>query len=46
MLLAGVKKEAELLFYHAIVEKIEKHSIPHSLVISFDQIPSKLVPLL
>ena len=30
MLLAGVKKEAELLFYHAIVEKIEKHSIPHS----------------
>ena len=39
------KKEAELLFHHAIVEKIENHSIPDSLVINFDQTPSKFVPV-
>lgn len=39
------KKEAELLFHHAIVEKIENQSIPDSLVINFDQTPSKFVPV-
>ena len=45
MIPAGAKKEAELLFHHAIVEKIEKHSIPDSLVIHFDHPPSKFVPV-
>ena len=45
MIPAGAKKEAELLFHYAIVEKIEKHSIPESLVINFDQTPSKCFPV-
>ena len=44
-LLLWSKKEAELLFRHEIVEKIEKHSIPDSLAINFDQTPSKFVPI-
>ena len=40
MIPAGAKKQAELLFYHTVVEKIEKHSISDALVINFDQTPS------
>lgn len=40
----GARKEAGLIFHHQIVEKIEKHKIPHSLIINIDQTPSKLAP--
>ena len=41
----GTRKEVELVFYHQIVEKIEKHNIPESLTLNFDQTPSKNVPV-
>ena len=37
-------KETELVFMHKIVQKDEKHNIPHSLIINADQTPSKNVP--
>ena len=40
----GARKEAGLIFHHEIVAKIEKHKIPHSLVLNIDQTPSKLAP--
>ena len=33
------KKEAKLIFQHQIVDLIERHSIPPSLVMNFDQTP-------
>ena len=40
---AGLRKEAERLFHHQIVERIEANQIPDSLVLNFDQTPSKYV---
>ena len=42
---ASAKKEAELLFHHALVEKTKKRFIHYSIVINFDQTPSKFVPV-
>ena len=39
------RKEIELVFIHKIVQKVEKHNIPHSLIINADQTPSKYVPV-
>ena len=38
-------KEIELVFIHKIVQKVEKHNIPYSLIISADQTPWKYVPV-
>ena len=38
-------KEIELVFMHKIVQKVEKHNIPHSLIINADQTPWKYVPV-
>ena len=38
------RKEIELRFMHKVVKKVEKHSIPHSLILNVDQTPSKYVP--
>ena len=40
-----VRKEIELVFMHKIVQKVEEHSIPHSLIINAGQTPSKYVPV-
>ena len=37
------RKEIELAFMHKLVKKVEKHNIPHSLIINADQTPSKYV---
>ena len=37
------RKEIELVFMHKIVQKVVKHNIPHSMIISADQTPSKYV---
>ena len=39
----GAQKEAELKFLHQIVNQVEKYQIPPSLIINFDQAPSKYV---
>ena len=39
----GAQKEAELKFLHQIAYNAEKHQIPPSLTINFDQTPSKYV---
>ena len=39
----GAQKEAELEFLHQIVNQVEKCQIPPSLIINFDQTPSKYV---
>ena len=39
----GAQKEAELKFLHQIVNQVEKYQIPPSLIINFDQTPSKYV---
>ena len=39
----GAQREAELRFLHQIVNHVETHKIPHSLIINFDQTPSKYV---
>ena len=39
------RKEIELAFMHKIIQKVEKHNIPHSLIINADQTPSKYVPV-
>ena len=41
----GIRKESELLFHHQMVEKVEKYDIPDSLIVNFDQTPSKYVPV-
>ena len=38
-------REVEFVFYHQIVEKVEKHNIPESLTLNFNQTPSKYVPV-
>ena len=40
---AGAQKEAELNFLHQIANNVEKHQIPPSLTINFDETPSKYV---
>ena len=39
----GTRKGVELVFYHQIVEKVEKHNVPESLTLNFEQTPSKYV---
>ena len=39
------RKEIELVFMHRIVQKVEKYSIPPSLIINIDQTPTKYVPV-
>ena len=39
------RKEIELVFMHKIVQKVEKHNIPYSLIINADQTPWKYVPV-
>ena len=41
----GAFKEVKLLFHHDIASKVEKFSIPHSLIINLDQTPTKYVPV-
>ena len=41
----GIRKENELLFHYQIVEKVERYDIPDSLILNFDQTPSKYVPV-
>ena len=41
---AGVKREAELLYINDIVNLIETHNIPESMVFNLDQTPLKYVP--
>ena len=41
----GIRKESELLFHHQIVAKVERYDIPDSLIVNFDQTPSKYVPV-
>ena len=41
----GVFKEAQLLFTHDIVSKVDKYNIPDSLIINIDQTPTKYVPV-
>ena len=38
-------KEVELVFMHKMVQKAEKHNIPHSLIITADQTRTKYVPI-
>ena len=40
----GVKREAELLYINDIVNLIETHNIPESMVLNLDQTPLKYVP--
>lgn len=40
---AAARKEIEYLFLHEIVSKVEKYSIPDSLIINFDQTPLKII---
>lgn len=42
---SGAQKEAELKFMHQLVNQVEKYNIPPSLIINFDQTPSKYVPV-
>ena len=37
----GARRESELTFLHDIVQKVEEHNIPPSLVFNLDQTPSK-----
>ena len=39
----GAQREAELKFLHQIVNQVEEYQIPSSLIINFDQTPSKYV---
>ena len=41
----GSFKEAQLLFTHDIVSKVDKYNIPDSLIINIDQTPTKYVPV-
>ena len=41
----GALKEAELKFHHQIANYVEKYQIPPSLIINFDQTPSKYVQM-
>ena len=38
----GAQREAELKFLHQIVNQVEEYQIPSSLIINFDQTPSKV----
>lgn len=40
----GVKREAELLFIHDIVQLVEDHEIPKSMILNLDHTPLKYVP--
>ena len=42
-ILDKARKEIEFVFMHKIVQKVEKHNIPHSLIINANQTPSKYV---
>ena len=39
------KKEAKSIFQHQIADHVERHSIPSSLIMNFDQVPLKYAPV-
>ena len=39
-----LKAELETVYFYGIVQKINEHKIPSSMIISLDQTPSKFVP--
>ena len=41
----GAFKEAQLLFTHEIMSKVDKYNIPDSLIIKIDQTPTRYVPV-
>ena len=41
----GAFKEAQLLFTHDIMSKVDKYNIPDSLIIKIDQTPTRYVPV-
>ena len=41
----GAFKEAQLVFTHDIVSKVDKHDIPDCLIINIDQTPTKYAPV-
>ena len=41
----GARKEAGLLFHRQIVELVDEHNIPPSLILNFDQTPLKYAPV-
>ena len=38
-------RQNELIFHHQIADKVERYNIPDSLILNFDQTPSKYVPV-
>ena len=41
----GAFKEAQLLFTHDVLSKVDKYNIPDSLIINIDQTPTKYLPV-
>ena len=39
------KREAKLLLQHQVPNLVEKYAIPHSMIMNFDQTPSKFAPV-
>ena len=39
------KREAKLLIQHQVANLVEKYAIPHSMIMNFDQKPSKCAPV-
>ena len=39
------KREAKLLIQHQVANLVEKYTIPHSMIMNFDQTPSKCAPV-
>ena len=39
------EREAKLLLQHQVANLIEKYAIPHSMIMNFDQTPSKFAPV-
>ena len=39
------KREAKLIFQHQIADLVEKHDIPHSMIMNFDQTRCKFAPV-
>ena len=39
----GARKEIEYLFHHEIATMVERHNIPHSMILNIDQTPLKYV---
>ena len=44
-IIEGARKEAEVLFHHQIVEFVEEHNIPPSVILNFDQTSLTYAPV-